>query len=437
MLEWRIELAAPPADGPTEISKIAFDEQGRMLLAERPAPTGAFDFEALAEPAIGRVLRYAIVGTAAGRRVWQDEPDEYALGFPSDYRNGDGGADVGDNYDRNGEVIAGSCGGFVWMSGEDLRDLPDQALQGVGAWQNRPRNAPPVQGYFVIYADGPPDEAARGHMGDVAILRSCEAASHAGLAPPASRRRRRQPDTRRRPAVRRLRPLRPWRRLRAGLAALRLPRSSRRMSRLRRRLARARARLTKCAESRREPARRPARGATSRSADAAVRSRRQRPKPNARTRLARRDRRRSGRATSAAIRATSDIYVVMSSGAYVYDAVNNSLKPVASEDLRALTGVQPYVKDAPVSLIYVADAKKMTMPADLPKPMKDAVEELKQSMKWADSAVVAENVYIFAASEGLATGVRALIDRAALAKALKLGSDQSIMLAQCVGLPKR
>jgi hypothetical protein len=92
-----------------------------MLLAERPAPTGAFDFEALAEPAIGRVLRYAIVGTAAGRRVWQDEADEYALGFPSDYRNGDGGVDVGDNYDRNGEVIAGSCGGFVWMSGEDLR----------------------------------------------------------------------------------------------------------------------------------------------------------------------------------------------------------------------------------------------------------------------------------------------------------------------------
>ena len=77
------------------------------------------------------------------------------------------------------------------------------------------------------------------------------------------------------------------------------------------------------------------------------------------------------------------------------------------------------------------------VPADMPKPMKDAVEELKEPMKWADSAVVAENVYIFAASEGLATGVRALIDRAALAKALNLGSDQSIMLAQCVGLPKR
>ena len=194
-----IELMAPPAAGPTEISKIAFDEQGRMLLAERPAPRGAFDFEALAEPAIGRVLRYAIVGTAAGRRVWQDEPDEYALGFPGGYRNGNGGVDVGDNYDRNGEAIPGSCGGFVWMSGEDLRQSPDAALaarlshsgplpvsglEGVGAWQDRPRNAPPVQSYFVSYADGPPDDAARGHMGDIAILRSCEAIRHAGLAPP-------------------------------------------------------------------------------------------------------------------------------------------------------------------------------------------------------------------------------------------------------------
>ena len=52
-----IELAVPPSTGPTEISKITFDEQGRMFLAERPAPTGAFDFEALAVPEFGRVRR--------------------------------------------------------------------------------------------------------------------------------------------------------------------------------------------------------------------------------------------------------------------------------------------------------------------------------------------------------------------------------------------
>ena len=95
-----IELAAPPAAGPTEISKIAFDEQGRMFLADRPAPTGAFDFEALAVPAIGRVLRYAVVGTTPdGRRIWQEAPDEYAIGFPHDLRNGNGGVAIGYNYD--------------------------------------------------------------------------------------------------------------------------------------------------------------------------------------------------------------------------------------------------------------------------------------------------------------------------------------------------
>ncbi len=195
-----IELAAPPAHGPTEISTIVFDEQGRMILAERPQPTGAFDFEALSVPAIGRVLRYANVGRAPGdRRVWQSEPDEYAIGFPRDLRNGNGGAAIGYNYDRAGEIMPGSCGGFLWTTGEDLRESPDPALverlkqtgplhvdglQGMGIWQDRPRNAPPLESYFISYIDGPSDDAARGHLGAVAIERQCAPAEHATLAPP-------------------------------------------------------------------------------------------------------------------------------------------------------------------------------------------------------------------------------------------------------------
>ncbi|MBV9433705.1 MAG: hypothetical protein JO137_17925 [Hyphomicrobiales bacterium] len=195
-----IELEVPPAAGPTEISKITFDAQGRMLVAERPAPIGAFDLEALSQSSIGRVLRYALVGKAAGRRVWQEQPDEYALGFPLDLRNGNGGVEIGYNYDRKGDIIVGSCGGFVWMSGEDLREsadpnlakrlaqsgpLPASGLQGVGAWQDRPRNVPPVDSYFVSYADGPVDAEARGHMGDIAIPR-CEGASQASLGTPTT-----------------------------------------------------------------------------------------------------------------------------------------------------------------------------------------------------------------------------------------------------------
>ncbi|MBV8107994.1 MAG: hypothetical protein JO223_25915 [Hyphomicrobiales bacterium] len=195
-----IELAAPPAAGPTEIATIIFDDQGRMVLAERPAPTGAFDFEALSVPMIGRALRYTLVGAApGGRRVWQEQPDEYAIGFPHDLRNENGGVAIGYNYDRAGEILRGSCGGFVWTTGEDLRESSDPALdarlaqsgplhvdglQGEGGWQIRPRNAPPLESYFVSYADAPPDEAARGHLGGVAIERICAPALRTGFNAP-------------------------------------------------------------------------------------------------------------------------------------------------------------------------------------------------------------------------------------------------------------
>ncbi len=194
-----IEFAVPPSTGPTEISKITFDEQGRMFLADRPAPTGAFDFEALSEPATGRVLRYAIVEIMPnGRRIWQLQPDEYAIGFPPDFRNGNGGVAIGYDYDRSGALVPGSCGGFMWATGENLRQAADPALaaqlgqsgpldvnglQGNGSWRIRPDNAPPLNSYFIDYDDRYDDPAERGHMGDVAIERLCSAAQHAELLP--------------------------------------------------------------------------------------------------------------------------------------------------------------------------------------------------------------------------------------------------------------
>jgi hypothetical protein len=184
-----IELAVPPSTGPTEVSKISFDEQDRMFLAERPAPTGAIDFEALAVRGIGRVLRFALIGkTPDGHRIWQEVPDEYAIGFPRDFRNDNGGVAIGYNYDHNGEFILSSCGGFMWTTGEDLRDSSDAALatrlgksgplhvtglQGNGTWRVERNSEPPLESYFVDYVDEAPDEAARGHMGDIAIARPC------------------------------------------------------------------------------------------------------------------------------------------------------------------------------------------------------------------------------------------------------------------------
>ena len=122
-----------------------------------------------------------------------------------------------------------------------------------------------------------------------------------------------------------------------------------------------------------------------------------------------------------------DVYVALEKGAFVYDAASHSLKPVVAGDLRALTGSQDFVKDAPLTLVFVADTSRM----------KGATADKTEAYAWADAAFLSENVYLFCASEGLATGVRAMVDRPALAKALKLGANQVIAFAQSVGYPKK
>jgi hypothetical protein len=131
------------------------------------------------------------------------------------------------------------------------------------------------------------------------------------------------------------------------------------------------------------------------------------------------------------------VYVVMKAGTYVYDAATNTLKPDVSDDYRALTGIQPFVKDPPITLVFVSDASRMVYPPGFPKDLMDAAEKDKAGMTWADAAVISENVYIFCASAGLATGLPAAIDKPALADALKLDSSQTVIMAQCVGSSKK
>lgn len=185
----RVEIVVPPAAGSTEISKIAFDEQGRMFLAERPAPTGAFDFEKLTQAGIGRVLRYQrLVAPDAGAARWRALPEEYSIGFPLELRNANGGVAISYLYDSKGRIERESCGGFVWATGEDLRFSADpalaaqlrnwgaehvQGLQGEESWRIRRDDEPPLRSYFTDYDDHFDDVSARGYLGDVAIWRQC------------------------------------------------------------------------------------------------------------------------------------------------------------------------------------------------------------------------------------------------------------------------
>jgi SagB-type dehydrogenase family enzyme len=121
-----------------------------------------------------------------------------------------------------------------------------------------------------------------------------------------------------------------------------------------------------------------------------------------------------------------DVYVVLREGTYLYNPKTNELEFVAAGDLRGLAGVQGFVKEAPLNLVYVADFARAGKGNDEDKKIYTA----------ADVGFIAQNVYLYCASQGLAAVVRASLDRPALATALKLRADQKIILAQTVGHPK-
>ncbi len=133
-------------------------------------------------------------------------------------------------------------------------------------------------------------------------------------------------------------------------------------------------------------------------------------------------------APSASNKQEVDVYVTLPEGAYLYDAKANTLALVAVGDLRAATGTQPFPATAALNLVYVADLTKAGRSATDPQQMLNV---------GADVGFIAENAYLFCASEGLATVVRASVDKPALTRLLKLRDTQVIVLAQSVGFPKK
>jgi hypothetical protein len=132
-----------------------------------------------------------------------------------------------------------------------------------------------------------------------------------------------------------------------------------------------------------------------------------------------------------------DIYVILRDGLYLYDPKASQLKLILAEDLRGLSGTQAYVKEAPVNLIYVSDYAKLG--GKIPDQVKIfyGSTSLIDLLSGAHVGFISENLYLYCASEGLATVVRANIDIPALSKVMKLRPDQKIVLAQSVGYPKK
>ncbi|MDR3665744.1 MAG: nitroreductase family protein [Ignavibacteriaceae bacterium] len=121
-----------------------------------------------------------------------------------------------------------------------------------------------------------------------------------------------------------------------------------------------------------------------------------------------------------------DIYIFLPEGVYIYRAKENKLEKITGIDLRSLAGVQDFVKTAPLNLVYVSDQSKMGTASNSEKMMYSG----------ADAGFIAQNVYLYCASQDFGVVVRAMVDKKALAEKLKLKPEQVIVLAQTIGYKK-
>ena len=121
----------------------------------------------------------------------------------------------------------------------------------------------------------------------------------------------------------------------------------------------------------------------------------------------------------------AEVYMATAQGVTRYDPASHGLVDVLKGDIRALTGRSAFAGTAPAVLIYVADLSRMA---------KASLDDQKLYAH-VNAALIAQNVYLFAASEDLATVMLGNVDKEALAKALKLRSDQIVTFTQPIGFP--
>lgn len=133
-----------------------------------------------------------------------------------------------------------------------------------------------------------------------------------------------------------------------------------------------------------------------------------------------------GRTAPSAMHAQEiDVYAALPGGLYRYAAQAHRLELAVQSDVRRVTGYQDFVDNAALDLVYVADHRRM---GSVPASKRES---------YASCAVgaMAQNVYLFCASAGLFTVLRAWFDRSALSHAMGLSDDEQVLFAQTVGHP--
>ncbi|MGD9667939.1 MAG: hypothetical protein AB7U75_02670 [Hyphomicrobiaceae bacterium] len=186
---WELDVQATTPD--TQLSDLLFDASGRLYVAERGAQRGSYDYSVFADAEKAEVKRYRLEqpDDPATESRWVPDPEVYAIGLPAEHRHSNGGIALGFPYDETGMARIGSCGQFLWTTGERLRagefaqgdgegdpaaNADVNGLQGNPVESVRPQNVPPMTSYFTDYDSFFGDPERAGHMGDVEIWQPCE-----------------------------------------------------------------------------------------------------------------------------------------------------------------------------------------------------------------------------------------------------------------------
>ena len=128
-----------------------------------------------------------------------------------------------------------------------------------------------------------------------------------------------------------------------------------------------------------------------------------------------------------------DLYVAIPGGVYVYDAIRHCLLPVAAGDFSA-RAIRRGVATGPFNIFYIADLSRYDAgPAQPDRSIGDP--EVQKSYYYTDTGFIAQNVYLYAASAGLAAWFHNC-DKENTIKEFKLKPTQHVLFAQTVGYPQ-
>ncbi len=138
--------------------------------------------------------------------------------------------------------------------------------------------------------------------------------------------------------------------------------------------------------------------------------------------------REDGRRTIPTARNIQDLmlYVALKDGLYLYNPKDHTLELKDKRDLREFTGIQKKMhQNSGAVLIYVSDFDRYTT---IP-------EDMRVFYAANHTGYASENVYLYAASAGLATVVCNAVDKPKLGREMKLSANLKIQLTQPIGIP--